>query len=129
MLQHRPQAQGNSPDRWTAPQEARNVDDGVASFGSGGHAYTRGGKRIRFPWRTITAAVVMLVVGIGLLIAGFVQLALRDPEQARTLGFLVMGALLFIPGSYSSVLLFGAFRRWPGYDWDAVPSYEDDDDY
>ena len=32
---------------------------------------------------------------------------------------------VFLPGSYSSFILFGAWRRWRGFTYDMVPSYDD----
>lgn len=33
---------------------------------------------------------------------------------------------VFLPGSYASTNLLGAYLGWPGYSYDAVPSYDDD---
>lgn len=32
---------------------------------------------------------------------------------------------VFIPGSYASTQLLGAYLGWPGYDYSYVPSYDD----
>lgn len=32
---------------------------------------------------------------------------------------------VFIPGSYASYILYGAFREWHGFAYDQVPSYDD----
>ena len=32
---------------------------------------------------------------------------------------------VFIPGSYASTVLFGAWRGWPGYEYSMIPSYDD----
>lgn len=31
----------------------------------------------------------------------------------------------FIPGSYATYQLYGAWMRWPGYRYSYVPSYDD----
>ena len=31
---------------------------------------------------------------------------------------------VFIPGSYSTSIIYGAYRSWPGYNYDQVPSYD-----
>ena len=31
----------------------------------------------------------------------------------------------FLPGSYASFMLYAAYKRWPGYDYSQVPSYDD----
>lgn len=46
-------------------------------------------------------------------------------ERDRGIAMLVVGSIAFLPGSYATFQLFGAWRRWPGYSYDAVPSYDD----
>ena len=33
--------------------------------------------------------------------------------------------LAFIPGSYATCQLYGAFKGWKGYDYSQIPSYDD----
>ena len=33
--------------------------------------------------------------------------------------------LAFIPGSYATFQLYGAYKGWKGYRYDAVPSYDE----
>jgi hypothetical protein len=35
-------------------------------------------------------------------------------------------SLVFLPGSYASFTLYGAWRRWPGYDYGQIPSYDNE---
>jgi len=32
---------------------------------------------------------------------------------------------VFIPGSYATVVIFGAWRGWQGYEYNMLPSYDD----
>ena len=79
-------------------------------------------KRRLPPAKTLVAAALMLIAGLNLLIVGTVLGWYKDRERGMTL--MVLGALLFIPGSYTSTLLFGAYRNWPGYSYESVPSYD-----
>jgi hypothetical protein len=36
-----------------------------------------------------------------------------------------VGSIAFLPGSYATWHLYGAWRRWPGYTYDLVPSYDE----
>ena len=36
-----------------------------------------------------------------------------------------IGGLMFLPGSYASWILYGAWKRWPGYEFHQVPSYDE----
>ena len=41
----------------------------------------------------------------------------------------MLGFLTFLPGSYASFMLWGAFRGWPYYSYDEVPSWDDNISY
>lgn len=38
---------------------------------------------------------------------------------------MIIGSLMFIPGSYHTYLAVQAWRRAPGYSYNDIPSYED----
>jgi Transmembrane proteins 230/134 len=79
------------------------------------------------PLKTSIAAVLMLATGSIFLTLS--ALSAFEPESrhegGKGIAFLILGLMLFIPGSYSSTVLFGAWRAWPGYTYDLVPSYDD----
>mmetsp|Transcript_67055 Transcript_67055/g.135177 ORF Transcript_67055/g.135177 Transcript_67055/m.135177 type:complete len:98 (+) Transcript_67055:136-429(+) len=93
--------------------------------GSTGSSYRRKRLRVRRPPppKTALAAALMLVGGIILILLGSIIAVLEDKN--RGCAMLLMGLLVFIPGSYSSTLLWGAYRGWPGYRYTQVPSYDD----
>ena len=84
--------------------------------------YTR--REFKYPWRTITAAVALLLTGTIMGCIGLAEFYGGNREKGVT--ELVIAGITFIPGSYASFLLYGAWSEWPGYDWDALPSYDDD---
>ncbi|EWM27896.1 uncharacterized protein Naga_100197g8 [Nannochloropsis gaditana] len=78
------------------------------------------------PPKTTLAAVLMLVTGTILLCTGLGIRWHTDPkEKERGLAMIILGSLLFIPGSYASFQLFGAWAGWPGYSYAYIPSYDD----
>mmetsp|Transcript_10080 Transcript_10080/g.15554 ORF Transcript_10080/g.15554 Transcript_10080/m.15554 type:complete len:105 (+) Transcript_10080:116-430(+) len=80
------------------------------------------------PPKTTIAAVLLLCTGIILFTFGAVitwgKFA-QKKERERGLAMLVIGAITLLPGSYATVMLYGAFVGWPGYDYSAIPSYDD----
>ena len=76
-----------------------------------------------FPWRTISAAILLFTLGTILLVRGVNEVTYYDGERGRSM--IILGSICFMPGSYASYLLWGAYRRWPGYKWNHVPSYDD----
>ena len=46
-----------------------------------------------------------------------------DIERGKTT--LILGILMFLPGSYGSFMLFMAWRGVPGYEYSMVPSYDE----
>jgi hypothetical protein len=71
---------------------------------------------------TIGAAVALFTVGSLMLYYGVLAL---PTEKDRAIGMLVTGALAFIPGSYATWTIFGAWMGWRGYDMHELPSYDE----
>lgn len=83
------------------------------------------------PPKTTIAAIGMLLVGsifLGLGIITFLTnvMGSKSDDRDRGLAMIILGSLMFIPGSYASCVLYGAYIGWPGYDYNQVPSYDDD---
>ena len=76
-----------------------------------------------FPWRTILAAVFLFTAGTLLLVFGAKELTYYDAARGRSM--IILGSLCFIPGSYATYTLYGAYKKWPGYKWSQIPSYDD----
>ena len=78
------------------------------------------------PFRTTIAAVVMLVGGVVFLSLAFASfLFYKSADAGKCLGLLIIGCLLFLPGSYASTIIYGTFLGWHGYDYSMVPSYDE----
>ena len=71
---------------------------------------------------TVFAAASLFALGSLMLFYG-VQ-ALRT-EYDRGVAMCAVGALAFLPGSYASWHLFGAWAGWRGFEYDMVASYDD----
>ena len=72
--------------------------------------------------RTVCAAVALFALGSVMLFFG-VQ-ALRT-ERDRGIAMCTVGALAFLPGSYATYTIYGAWRGWPEFSYDSLPSYDD----
>jgi len=46
-----------------------------------------------------------------------------DVERGKTM--LILGTIMILPGSYGTFMLFMAYRGYPGYSYEMVPSYDD----
>ncbi|ETV96042.1 hypothetical protein H310_10690 [Aphanomyces invadans] len=73
----------------------------------------------QIPVRTAFAAILLLLVGIVLLILG-----LASAVEGGGLSHLFLGVIAFIPGSYATFQLYGAYQGWRGYAFHNLPSYE-----
>ena len=78
------------------------------------------------PPRTTFAAIIMLVLGTVFLSIGLsIYLGSTLSAADRGLSLIVLGSIMFIPGSYASMIIFGTWRGWHGYDYSQIPSYDD----
>ena len=78
------------------------------------------------PFYTSVAAVIMLSLGSVFLGLGISSICTsKGNDIGKNLSILLLGSLLFIPGSYSSFILYGSWVGWNGFSYDQVPSYDD----
>ena len=54
------------------------------------------------------------------------MLKLMEEGISNSYEFFLLGAIMFIPGSYHSFLAFMACRRIPGYSFDEVAIFDED---
>lgn len=80
-------------------------------------------RRRRVPPRTCTAAILLFTFGTIFVTIGLSVFYGGDRQTGTNL--LVIGGLMFLPGSYASWILYGAWKRWPGYEFHQVPSYDE----
>lgn len=81
-------------------------------------------KRIKIPYRTILVAFIFFVIGTFFLFWGAYDLMHNTLGEASEK--LAIGAILFIPGSYHSVLAFQALRGAAGWDYEHLTIFEND---
>ena len=63
--------------------------------------------------------------GLIFLILAIIDFMNRYRGWEKTWGFLSLGLIMFIPGSFSTYTLTGAYLGWRGFSYDQVPSYDD----
>ena len=77
-------------------------------------------KRIRSIVVTATALLlggfVLLIVGLAMYVEGRDRIDWIPPMG--------LGAMCIVPGSYATGLAYGAYKKWPGYSWEALPTYQ-----
>ncbi|KAH3743123.1 hypothetical protein Pelo_15492 [Pelomyxa schiedti] len=66
--------------------------------------------------RTISLIVSLVVVGVALITAGVISLLLTD--KLNGIAFIVIGALLFLPGAWQGYVLYQIYQRQAGYERD-----------
>lgn len=47
-----------------------------------------------------------------------------ETEFDRGVSMCTVGSIAFLPGSYACWHLYGAWKKWPGYSYDLIPSYD-----
>ena len=78
------------------------------------------------PWTT-AAALFMLIAGSSFLTTGlYIYFSNLRVGSDRGLAMVLLGFLMFTPGSYASFVLYGAYHGWTGYDYSQIPSYDDE---
>lgn len=78
--------------------------------------------KVRENWRTVLAAVTLLLVGTGLVVMGAYCIA--DPQNgSQGAVFLVAGFICFIPGAYHVVYIWLAARGHRGFDFYHLPLF------
>jgi len=84
-------------------------------------------KKRPIPWKAISYAVILFVVGTALLIAGsLIHVGHVDNEKYgdRLWPLMIFGSLMFIPGSYHVYLAVNVFLGTPGYSFDDIPEFD-----
>ena len=79
----------------------------------------------KIPYKEITLAVVLLVLGTIMLTLGSLMLTGHLPDAFdRGYPLVILGAILFIPGSYNTYTAYWAWRGAEGYSFSQIPQYE-----
>jgi len=73
--------------------------------------------------RTAIAAVLFFLVGVVFLIVGVVSIEVLG-DTGRGMMFIIIGALVVLPGSYACYVLYRALRDQTGSAFSQLPSYD-----
>uniref|UniRef100_A0A8D8AQR4 Transmembrane protein 134 n=2 Tax=Culex pipiens TaxID=7175 RepID=A0A8D8AQR4_CULPI len=78
--------------------------------------------KVRENWRTVLAAVTLLVIGTGLIAMG--AYAIAEPHNgSQAAVFFVAGFICFVPGAYHVVYIWLAARGYRGFDFYHLPLF------
>ena len=80
---------------------------------------------MKIPYKTILVAAIFFIVGTILLYFGVLE-ALADGVTQEAIEKLVLGGILFIPGSFHSFLAFQALRGVEGWDYEHLTVFENE---
>ena len=85
---------------------------------------------VKPPVRSIALAVILFLVGSGLLTIGSLMLAgvIGDGEGGKASPLLVIGAVCFVPGFYNVRTAYYAWKGGRGFSYADIPSYHGDAD-
>ncbi|XP_069343681.1 transmembrane protein 230-like [Eulemur rufifrons] len=77
----------------------------------------------KIPYKAIACATVQFLIGSFLVITGCLLLAgyISEVGAHRAVPVLVIGMLVFLPGSYHLFIAYGAYRGCQGYSYDDLP--------
>ena len=81
--------------------------------------------KVKIPWKTIIIALGFFIVGTGLLCIGFSEMA-ANGNTTEVWEKLILGLILFIPGSFHTFLAFQALRGAEGWDYTDLTVFESD---
>lgn len=122
-------AKARSPDDVSirVHHDQRDSDSLIQEYGnlSGtGDTYTYCWRhpKVRENWRTVLAAVTLLVIGTGLIAMG--AYAIAEPHNgSQAAVFFVAGFICFVPGAYHVVYIWLAARGYRGFDFYHLPLF------
>lgn len=81
-------------------------------------------RRVKIPWRTILVSILFFIVGSLFLAWGVHDYQYKSgAEAAEKIG---LGLILFIPGSYHTVLAIQALRGVEGWDFENLTVFENE---
>ena len=86
--------------------------------------------RQQLPPRTTLWVLALLIFGSVFLILGVSEYTTSifqmGGDTSVGLSMIVLGALMFVPGSYGSFIIYGAYRGWTGDSYNQIPNYDED---
>jgi len=80
----------------------------------------------KVPWKAIIYAIILFLLGSGLLTFGLLVVTghiIDTHYQERFWPIVILGALMFIPGSYHTYFAYKAFKGDPEWNFDEFPDF------
>lgn len=80
----------------------------------------------RIPWKAITLATFLFIVGTILLIVGSLIVTghIDTKYSDRLWPMIVLGGIMFLPGAYHIRIAYYAYKEYPGYSYSDIPEFE-----
>ena len=82
--------------------------------------------KVKIPYKTILIAFIFLCVGTFLLGYGIKEITEMGYYNTEPWEKIVLGAILFIPGSFHTFLAVQAIRGVPGWNYEHLTVFEND---
>ncbi|XP_052893152.1 transmembrane protein 134 isoform X2 [Anopheles moucheti] len=120
-------AKARSPDDVSIRiHDQRDSDSLIQEYGhlssSESYTYCWRHPKVRENWRTVLAAIALLIIGTGLIAMG--AYALVEPHNgSQAAVFFVAGFICFVPGAYHVVYIWLAARGYRGFDFYHLPLF------
>ncbi|XP_047990425.1 transmembrane protein 230 isoform X2 [Leguminivora glycinivorella] len=80
----------------------------------------------KVPWKAITLATFLFVVGSILLLVGSLIVTghIDTKYSDRLWPMIVLGGIMFLPGIYHIRIAYYAYKEYPGYSFSDIPEFE-----
>ncbi|CAG9787889.1 unnamed protein product [Diatraea saccharalis] len=80
----------------------------------------------KIPWKAISLAAFLFIVGTVLLITGSLIVTghIDTKYSDRLWPMIVLGGIMFLPGAYHIRIAYYAFKEYPGYSFTDIPEFE-----
>ncbi|CAG9134535.1 hypothetical protein JYU34_017221 [Plutella xylostella] len=80
----------------------------------------------KIPWKAISLASFLFIVGTVLLIVGSLIVSgyIDTKYSDRLWPIIVLGGIMFLPGAYHIRIAYYAYKEYPGYSFSDIPEFE-----
>lgn len=81
---------------------------------------------IKIPWKAISLAAFLFVVGTILLIVGSLIVTghIDTKYSDRLWPMIVLGGIMFLPGAYHIRIAYYAYKEYPGFSFNDIPEMD-----
>lgn len=80
----------------------------------------------KIPWKAITLAAFLFLVGTILLIVGSLIVTghIDTKYSDRLWPMIILGGIMFLPGAYHIRIAYCAYKQYPGYSFTDIPEFD-----